>query len=136
VEKKLKDYGVLENDIFPIIEKLMVEGFLNEKRFASAFASGKFRYKKWGRKRIINEMKRKGLSDELIDSGLSVLSQEEYTKTLDDLLTKKWKLLERKVDKDDYDSLMAAKQKLVNYALQKGYENDIIWERMKAIVKN
>lgn len=81
-------------------------------------------------------MKRKGLSDELIDSGLSVLSQEEYTKTLDDLLTKKWKLLERKVDKDDYDSLMAAKQKLVNYALQKGYENDIIWERMKAIVKN
>jgi len=135
VEKKLKDYGVLENDVPPIIEKLISEGFLNEKRFASAFASGKFRYKKWGRKRIINEMKRKGLSDELIDSGLAALSQTEYTKTLDDLLTKKWKQLERKIDKDEYDSVMAAKQKLVNYALQKGYEQDIIWERIKNVVK-
>ena len=130
-EKKLRDYGVMEGDIPFIIEKLVNEGFLNENRFATAFASGKFRYKKWGRNRIVMEMKRKGLSEELIKKGLSELSQEEYSKTLDTLLQKKWVQLERKIVPDDYESGYVAKQKLIKYALQKGYEQDIIITRLK-----
>jgi len=130
-EKKLRDYGVMEGDIPFIIEKLVNEGFLNENRFATAFASGKFRYKKWGRNRIVMEMKRKGLSEELIKKGISELSQEEYGKTLDTLLQKKWVQLERKIVPDDYESGYIAKQKLIKYALQKGYEQDIIISRLK-----
>src|SRR6185437_9965208 len=65
-EKKLRDYGVMEGDIPFIIEKLVNEGFLNENRFATAFASGKFRYKKWGRNRIVMEMKRKAYRKSLL----------------------------------------------------------------------
>jgi len=130
-EKKLRDYGVMEGDVPFIIEKLVNEGFLNENRFATAFASGKFRYKKWGRNRIVMEMKRKGLSEELIKKGISELSQEEYGKTLDTLLQKKWVQLERKIVPDDYESGYIAKQKLIKYALQKGYEQDIIISRLK-----
>jgi regulatory protein len=130
-EKKLKDYGVMEGDIPFIIEKLEKEGFLNENRFAVAFASGKFRYKKWGRNRIVMEMRRKGLSEELIDKGLSELPAEDYSKTLDSLLQKKWVQLERKIVPDDYESGYAAKQKLIKYALQKGYEQDIVITRLK-----
>jgi regulatory protein len=132
-EKKLKDYGVMEGDVPFIIEKLVNEGFLSEDRFAVAFASGKFRYKKWGRNRIVMEMRRKGLSEELIDKGLSELSQEDYGKTLDTLLQKKWVQLERKVVPDDYESSYTAKQKLIKYALQKGYEQDIIMKRMREL---
>jgi regulatory protein len=135
VQKKLVDYGVKEGDIPDILENLIKEGFLNEKRFASAFASGKFRYKKWGKKRIANEMKRKGISDELIDSGLSFLSNDEYLAVLDELLAKKWKQLERKVNKEEFESVMVARQKLIRYALQKGYEHDLIMGRMKNITK-
>jgi len=123
----------MEGDVPFIIEKLVNEGFLNEDRFAVAFASGKFRYKKWGRNRIVMEMRRKGLSEELIDKGLSELSQEDYGKTLDTLLQKKWVQLERKVVPDDYESSYTAKQKLIKYALQKGYEQDIIMKRMREL---
>ena len=134
VSKKLHDYGVPEADIPILIEKLEQEGFLNETRFVSAFASGKFRYNKWGRNRIINEMKRKGLPEELIHKGIAELSPEDYLNTLDKLLTKKWKQLQSKIIEDDYDSLSAAKQKLITYALQKGYEHDIIIQRMKRLI--
>lgn len=130
VKKKLRDYGVMEGDIPSIIEKLEKEGFLNETRFASAFAGGKFRYKKWGRNRIKNEMKRKGLSDELVKKGMAELSNEDYLDTLGELLAKKWKQLERKIVKDDYASATIAKQKLIKYALQKGYEQDIIMKKI------
>lgn len=131
VKKKLRDYGTMEGDIPDIIEKLEKEGFLNEKRFASAFAGGKFRYKKWGRNRIKNEMKRKGLSDELITKGMAELKDDDYLETLAELLAKKWKQLERKVNKEDYESVAIARQKLIKYALQKGYEQDIIMKKMR-----
>lgn len=136
VEKKLRNLGAIGGDIPDIIEKLIKEGFLNETRFASAFASGKFRYKKWGKKRIAIEMKRKGLSEELIDKGISELSTEDYETTLDELLKKKWKQLERKIVPDDYESAFIAKQKLIKYALQKGYEMDIVMERVKNLKLN
>ena len=131
VRKKLKDYGVMDGDIPEIIEKLEKEGFLNETRFASSFAGGKFRYKKWGRNRIKNEMKRKGLSDELINKGMAELGDEDYLETLGELLAKKWKQLERKIVTDDYKSVAMAKQKLIKYTLQKGYEQDIIMKKMR-----
>ena len=43
--------------------KLIEEGYLNEERFAVAFARGKFRMKSWGRNKIIQEMKRRGISE-------------------------------------------------------------------------
>jgi regulatory protein len=133
VEKKLKDLGVMGGDIPVIMEKLVKEGFLNENRFATAFASGKFRYKKWGRIKIVMEMKRKGLPEELIKKGVSELSEEDYKQTLDELLLKKWKQVERKVVPDDYESVYVAKQKLIKFALQKGYEQDIVMQRMKGL---
>jgi len=133
VERKLNEYGVLEGDINMIVEKLVKEGFLNEKRFASAFAGGKFRMKKWGRTRIKMEMKRKGLSSELIEQGLSELPEQIYTDTLDELLNKKWKQLQRRATGNNAKPEMAEKQKLIRYALQKGYEQDIIMNRMSKL---
>jgi regulatory protein len=133
VKKKLVEYGVMEGDINMILEKLVKEGFLNEQRFASAFAGGKFRMKKWGRTRIKMEMKRKGLSTELIEQGLSELPQQAYTDTLDELLNKKWKQLQRKAIGNTSKPIMAEKQKLIRYALQKGYEQDIIMNRMSKL---
>ncbi|HXB13899.1 MAG TPA: regulatory protein RecX [Bacteroidia bacterium] len=133
VKKKLVEYGVMEGDINMILEKLVKEGFLNESRFALAFAGGKFRMKKWGRTRIKMEMKRKGLSQELIEQGLSELPEKAYTDTLDELLNKKWKQLQGKSEGNNSKPIMAEKQKLIRYALQKGYEQDIVMNRMSKL---
>jgi regulatory protein len=130
VSKKLVEYGLMQGDITDTIEKLKAEGFINEQRFATTFASGKFRNKKWGRNRLKNEMRRKGLTDNLIQQGLAEVPEDTYLQTLEELLIKKWNQLKRKIVEDDYQSAQAARQKLMVYAVQKGYEHDAVMKKM------
>src|SRR5437764_12392439 len=60
VKQKLWDLGVSKADHDEIISTLIEEDYLNEERFAIAFAGGKFRMKDWGRKKnnyTLNEKK-------------------------------------------------------------------------------
>ena len=54
------------------------ENFLNETRFAQCYARGKFRLKKWGRRRITNELKKRNISKFNIKIGLKEIIVEEY----------------------------------------------------------
>jgi regulatory protein len=136
VSKKLYELGVLEDKALLVIEKLQQEGFLNEKRYVSAYARGKFRNKKWGKKKIEMELKKQGISKELLEKGLNEIENVDYLKVLDGLLLKKWKLIKAKPGNSDYsdhDLFTPVMQKLINYAMQKGFEYDIIVGRVKKI---
>ena len=62
VREKLKSLHTNSLEAEQIIAELIEENFLNEQRFASAFARGKFRIKKWGRKKIESKLKFKEVS--------------------------------------------------------------------------
>lgn len=137
VSKKLSDLGTLEDKASLVIEKLRQEGFLNEKRYVSAYTRGKFRNKKWGKKKIEMELKKQGIPQELLEKGLNEIENEDYLQVLDKLLIKKWKLLKAKSDNAGYsdkDLFTPAMQKLLNYAMQKGFEYDLIVDRVKKIL--
>jgi regulatory protein len=137
VNKKLLELGVLEDKALLIIEKLKEEGFLNEKRYVSAYARGKFRNKKWGKKKIEMGLKKQGIGEELLEKGLSEIENEDYLQVLDKLLIKKWKLLKANPGNTDYsdkDLFSPAMQKLFNYAMQKGFEYDTIIGRVKKVL--
>ncbi|MGP8216454.1 MAG: regulatory protein RecX [Bacteroidia bacterium] len=139
VKKKLKSLDVSPADAKIVMEKLTKQGFIDENRFAKSFAGGKFRIKKWGRKKIEIEMKKKGISEELIEKGLKQLPEKEYLDTLDSLLQKKWKQImqrhERMETTDNYETKQHNQQKLIRFALQKGYEMDLVMERIKSVLK-
>jgi len=137
VRKKLYELDVLEDKAQLIIEKLKEEGFLNEKRYVSAFARGKFRNKKWGKKKIEMELKNQGISKELLEKGLKEIENADYLQVLDTLLLKKWRMIKAKSSNDTYsdnDLFTPSMQKLINYALQKGFEYDLIVDRVKKIL--
>jgi regulatory protein len=137
VRKKLFQLDVLEDKTLLIIEKLTQEGFLNEKRFVSAYARGKFRNKKWGRKKIELELKKQDIPEELLEKGLKGIENADYLQVLDSLLLKKWKLIKAKSNNTDYsgkDLFSPEMQKLFNYAMQKGFEYDLIIDRVKKIL--
>ena len=132
VLKKMQGYGLSEGDAEIVMEKLIKAGFINETRFVKSFAGGKFRIKKWGKRKIEMEMKKKGISGELIEKGLNEVTENDYQEALDELLEKKWKLIMRSAKEDeDYEVKQRRKQKLMRYVLQKGYEMDIVIERIK-----
>jgi regulatory protein len=56
VRNKLYSFGLYSDEVDNLLTDLITDGFLNEERFAKAFAGGKFRMKKWGRIKIVNAL--------------------------------------------------------------------------------
>src|SRR5436190_3987476 len=86
VRSKLYSYGLRDDEVEDLLTAMITEGFLNEDRYARSFAGGKFRMKKWGRLKIINELESKGISKNCIRSGLHEIAEDDYLQTLRSLL--------------------------------------------------
>ena len=72
-----------------IIHHLLQHNFLNETRFSQAFARGKFRTKKWGKNRIVRELKFRKISQYNITLALKEITETDYLQTLDELSEKR-----------------------------------------------
>src|ERR1051325_6721641 len=90
VKSKLYELGVRKADHDEIIATLIEEDYLNEERFAIAFAGGKFRMKQWGKVKIKYELKQKQVSEYNIKTALKQINDEQYVKTLHHLAEEKY----------------------------------------------
>jgi len=122
VRSKLIDLGIYGDTLEEIMTELIVNKFLDEERFARSYARGKFRLKKWGRLRILKELKFRKVSEYCMKKALSEIEEDEYLATLDTILNKKQKQYLQKND------AFTARQKAAKYAAQRGYEMNLIWE--------
>src|SRR3954471_20369980 len=120
VRNKLYEYGLHKNDVEEVISKLITDGFLNEERFAKAFAGGKFRIKKWGRNKIVYELEALGVTPRCIRTGLQSIDESDYKKALKDLLKKKFA---QTVESNTFKK----RDKVARFAIAKGYEPDAVW---------
>jgi regulatory protein len=118
--EKLYDLGVRKTDQDEIISTLIEEGYLNEERFAIAFAGGKFRVKKWGKTKIRYELKQRQVTEYCIKKALKEINETDYLKTLKKIYKEKWASL-----KGETNSFVKAR-KTVDHLLQKGYERELI----------
>lgn len=121
VEKKLLEFRLIPEARELILIHLIQNDFLNEQRFAQSFARGKFRIKKWGRKRIVQELKFRNISEYNIKSALKEIDHEEYFSTLQTLASSKFASMK---EKNPY----LKKQKLYQYLYRRGFESDLIQE--------
>ena len=121
---KLYEWGLYSTDVENIIAKLITDNFLNEERFAKAYAGGKFRIKKWGRVKIKIELKKRKISDYCIKKAMQEIDDKDYIKTIKDLIDKKSK--EIKGGKD-----YIRKYKIAKYIASRGFEQDLIWDVLK-----
>jgi regulatory protein len=128
VRNKLYEMGAYSSDVDELISGLITEGYLNEERFAKAFAGGKFRIKGWGRIKIRHELEAKGLTPRCIESGMKEIDDDDYVKSLESLL-------EKKLATFDEEVLFEQREKLARYAIQKGYEPELVWKTVKTLLK-
>lgn len=121
---KLYDLGAYSSEVEETISWLITENFINEERYAQAYAGGKFRIKQWGRVKILQGLKRNGLSPYCIDQGMKVIEEEEYRRTLE-------ALIEKKSRQEKETDVFKRKNKIARYAIAKGYEAELVWEILK-----
>ncbi len=119
VKNKLHEWKVRPEVAQKIIKTLETENYLNEERFARVFAGGKFRIKKWGRNKIMAEMRARRVPDLIIQIGLDEIDEDEYIKVLCDTIEKK------KTHLKNVDSV-ETKRKLYNFVLSRGFERHLI----------
>lgn len=126
VRDKLYSFGLFANEVDQLLTDLITDGFLNEERFAKAFVGGKFRMKKWGRIKIVNALESHGLSKNCIKIGLKEIDNNDYLNTLNVILEKKGQEVEE-------ENIFAKRDKLSKYAIQKGYEPELVWKSLKEL---
>jgi regulatory protein len=129
VKDKLFEYGLNSSEVDAILTQLITEGFVNEERFARAFARGKFRMKHWGRVKIIHELQRRGLTSNCIKAGLREIEDSDYRDGLAEILSRKASQI---ADAD----IFVRRDKVAKYAIQKGYEAELVWELVKELMKS
>lgn len=129
VRNKLYEYGLYRDEVEDMLSALITEGFLNEERFAKAFAGGKFRMQRWGKIKIVNELEARGLTANCIKIGMKEIEDADYLQTLREIL-------ERKLSQLDEENAFVKRDKLARYAIQKGFEPDLVWPEVKTLVKD
>lgn len=123
VLQKLKSLNMIPIATDAIIVHLIEHNFLNEERFACSFARGKFRIKHYGRRRIINELKLRGISKYNIEKALKEIDEEEYLEVFNNLAQRQWESIAG-------SSILIKKKKLADFLLRKGFENSLIYDKV------
>ena len=89
VAQKLKEMQMISQASEQIILKLIEGNFLNEERFAMAYVRGKFRIKKWGKRRLVSELKQRQISKYIINKAINQISEDDYKTTFEVLAERK-----------------------------------------------
>lgn len=126
ITEKLKTMHLIPEAQEKIILHLLEHNFLNEERFSKSFARGKFRIKKWGKQRIIRELKFRYISEYNIKIALKEIDDQEYLSTFHELSEKKYNTI---LTSDPYKK----RKKLIDYLLYRGWENHLVFEKAREL---
>ena len=127
VSKKLSEWGLVDSVQKMIIQELEEDEFIDEERYACSFTRGKFKHKKWGKIKIKHELMRKKITDNnIIKAAMQEIDENDYLYELYILLEKKNKLIR-------FKSQIERKNKLARFLIEKGYESDLVWNKIKEL---
>ena len=124
VRDKLKTFDISQEEKTKTLDYLLDNRFVNDERFAKSFVRGKVNQSGWGMNKIRFHLMQKGIAKELIDEALGQTDEEVYHQRLIDILKTKAKTMKAA---NDYEK----KRKLAAYAMQKGFEGNLVWEVLK-----
>ena len=125
VKKKLTRLQVVPKTKSKIINHLIDDDYLNEVRFTTSFIQGKLRIKKWGRLKLNYELKKRGVKKFIIDKEINKISKEDYYDYFNEFSNNKIKILK--------GSKEQKKRSFINYFTYRGWENNLIYEKLNEI---
>ncbi|WOC51506.1 recombinase RecX [Bergeyella porcorum] len=121
VEQKMKEFLLIPEAKDEILLYLIQENYLNEERFTRSYIRGKFYVKHWGRNKIKNHLKFKGVPEKLILSCYDEIDDEDYENAIKKIYQQYY---EKQKGLKDYQK----QAKTIKYLIGRGFEYDIIQE--------
>ena len=117
--EKMRKWELSEAVQARVMARLVKERYVDDERYARAFVKDKIRYNKWGRRKVQQALWLKHIDNDIQQTVLDEIDDDEYLKVLKPLLKQKSKGIKAE---SDYER----NQKLVRFALGCGFTFDII----------
>jgi len=126
IQDKLKLWGLSAEESESVIKKLITEKYIDDERFARAYAKDKFRFNRWGKQKIEYMLRTKHINQETVKLALEEITDEGYSDELLKLIADKEKSIKAK---DQYDK----RNKLMRFAMGRGFESGKIYAALKEL---
>ena len=117
--EKMRRWELSEEEQARVMQRLVSERYVDDERYARAFVKDKVRYNKWGRRKVEQALWQKHIDDDIRQRVLDEVEDDEYLAVLRPLLKQKRRSTKAA---NDYE----LNQKLVRFALSRGFTFDII----------
>lgn len=124
VRAKVLKTGLSAPDADAILEYLVANKYIDDSRYARAFASDKVRFAGWGRAKIRMCLRAKGVGERLVDDALAAIDPEEYLAALRKALVAKARTA------DPFD--VKGRASLYRHLASRGFESSLIVAEIKA----
>ncbi len=115
IREKLKRYLLSEEVVEEILSSLQRDKYLDDSRYAAAFARDKASLSGWGAKKIEFALRRKGVASEVIRDAICELDQHKVSERMQEVVLRKWNSLSKE------DDIAKRRIKTVKFALGRGY---------------
>lgn len=129
VRKKLISWELTKEEIGRIVKRLKDEKFLNNERFCHSFVNDKLRFNKWGKKKIIFELKKLRIAESIYIPIINSIDDENFDVQLENIIKTKLKSVK---SKDNYDK----RNKLIRFALGRGFSMDATIKCVNKLLDN
>lgn len=124
IVSKLLAKGAAADDVQAVVERLEKENYLNEERYVRAFVADKFRFDRWGRNKIVQALRQKGIAQNAIADALAeTVTDEDYSAALRDFLAAKLRTTKA-------DTPYAQRQKVARSAISRGFEPHLVFSQL------
>lgn len=119
MQEKMRHWEIADDAQARVMQRLITERYVDDERFARAFANDKVKYNKWGRRKVEQAMWLKHIAEDIRQRVLDSIDDEEYIAILRPLLQQKRRSVKAH---NDYE----LRQKLIKFAIGRGFTMDII----------
>lgn len=116
IDMKLRRLGLSDIDRQTVIDALLRGRFIDDNRYAKAFAHDKVKFAHWGRRKIAKHLRMKHIDDAGINLALSRVEPEEYTQAAAAAAKAKARQFPRPLS-------YTAKSKIYAYMVARGFDN-------------
>ena len=123
MNEKMTRWGMDEDAQQRVVEYLVANRYVDDRRYARSFVNDKLKYNKWGPRKIEQSLWMKHIDESILREALDDVDNEEYISVLRPLLTSK-----RKTTKAETDYEM--NQKLLRFAIGRGFT----FEQVKEVI--
>ncbi len=128
IRRKIMALGVTDEETDEVLEYLTKEKFIDDRRYAEAYISEKININKWGRIKVRYYLRAKGLSPDIIETGLRSFDEQRY---IDILINTIKKQAVKYNSKNKFERM----GQIIRFAQSRGFEPELIHRYINEVIK-